>query len=75
MKEVICRHCGKPVSEIDEYVNMAKGGNMTPSEYAKDFEGTYLEENNSVICTDCYIVLNCPNKESKEFFYNMTKKL
>lgn len=74
MNEVICRHCRKQVNQISEYIEMAREENTTPSEYARDYDGTYLEESNSVLCTDCYIELECPNKESKAFFSNIMQQ-
>lgn len=59
--ELICAGCGKPPSEIDEYVAVASVENMTPDDYCWEEEGTLNRENGHFLCTSCYIKAGMPS--------------
>jgi hypothetical protein len=60
MTKAICIGCGKTPDEIDEYIEGADGCDLTPVEYAEQFEGTFNPENGHFACTECYINMGMP---------------
>lgn len=54
-----CKVCGKHPSEIDEYVEMAEGEEITES-FMVNEEGTYNPVTKEFYCTDCYIKIGMP---------------
>jgi hypothetical protein len=54
-QEPYCRYCEKHASEILEYRMFAAEEGISPEEYIKEQEGTYDEDSNTFVCTDCYI--------------------
>lgn len=55
-----CMRCGKTPEEIPEYVDMASGTGLTPSQWMRQEEGTYNPESGHFACTACYIALGQP---------------
>jgi len=60
----ICQGCKKPVTEIEEYIEMAAENGITPEEFVASEEGTYNPENGHFLCTDCYIEWGMPSLPS-----------
>ena len=52
-----CRGCGKPPSQLAEYVERYKEDAQwfdSPADIVRRDEGTYNRETNSFLCTTCY---------------------
>lgn len=56
-----CQGCGKPASELPEYISGAEMEEMTPDEYCKSQEGTYNHSNGHFLCSPCYIKAGMPS--------------
>ena len=57
----ICVGCNHVPSEIQEYVELAQGDQMTPDDFVRYEEGTYNSENGHFLCTMCYIRAGQPS--------------
>lgn len=57
--EMHCKICGKHPSEIDEYVEIADGKEITES-FMTHEEGTYNPTTKLFYCTHCYIAIGMP---------------
>jgi len=61
MVDLICIGCNKKPEEIQEYIDMGKEENMTPSKYVWEKEGTLNRSNGHFTCTSCYIKIGMPS--------------
>lgn len=61
MLDLLCVGCNKKPEEIQEYIDMGKVENMTPSQYVWEEEGTLNKENGHFICTKCYVRIGMPS--------------
>lgn len=58
--ELTCANCGKHPEDIPEYQMMAKGEDLTPTEFVRQEEGTLNKATGLFWCTECYIKLGQP---------------
>ena len=58
--EIKCKECGKTPDVIEEYIEMGREENMTPTEYVIQEEGTLNRATGFFYCTSCYIKIGMP---------------
>lgn len=58
-----CKVCKRTPGEISEYVDWAKEEGLTPEEFVRLCEGTYVPSDKSFVCTNCYVRIGQPTLE------------
>ncbi len=59
--DVRCVGCHKTPEEIQEYVDaIVDAPCSTPTEFVKNWDGTYNPKNGHFACTECYIAMGQP---------------